>query len=132
MAKRKENLGPLELDVLRYVADHHPITVREVGAHFAEAAGLARTTVLTVMQRLREKGYLRRKQRGNAQEYSPTIEKAELLEGIVADFVDASLGGKVSPFVAYLTKSAELTKEEVRKLEQLLERIEAREAEGKS
>ena len=59
MARRKERLGRLELDVLRYVADHHPISVREVAAHFAAASGQARTTVLTVMQRLRGKAVSR-------------------------------------------------------------------------
>jgi predicted transcriptional regulator len=131
MAKKNESLGPLELDVLRYVAGNHPITVREVGAHFAQVSGLARTTILTVMQRLREKGYLRRRQRGGVQEYSPTVAIHELLRDLVAEFVDSSLGGRVSPFVAYLTKSNQLTKEEARKLAELLEKIEARESEGK-
>jgi hypothetical protein len=45
----------------------------------------------------------------------------------VGEFVDGVLGGAVSPFVAYLTRSAHLSKDEVRKLEQLLGRIEARE-----
>ncbi len=131
MPKRKEPLGHLELDVLRYVADHHPITVREVAAHFATASGHARTTVLTVMQRLREKGYLKRRQRGGVQEYWPTIEKGELLQGIVSDFVSDVLGGNVSPFFAYLTRSGQLTKEEVHKLEQLLDRIESCAAEDR-
>ncbi len=131
MTKRKEPLGHLEFDVLQYVADHHPITVRAVATHFAEASGHARTTVLTVMQRLREKSYLKRRQRGGVQEYSPTMEKSELLQGIVSDFVADVLGGNVSPFFAYLTRSGQLTKDEVRKLEQLLDRIEARETEEK-
>ncbi len=129
MSKSKEPLGRLELEVLRYVVDHHPITVREVAAHFAAASGHARTTVLTVMQRLREKGYLRRRQRGGVQQYWPTVEKTALFQGMVSEFVEDVLGGNVSPFFAYIAKSGQLTKEEARKLEQLLERIEAREAE---
>jgi hypothetical protein len=37
------------------------------------------------------------------------------------------LGGSVSPFVAYLSRSSLLSDDEVRKLEQLLKSIELRE-----
>jgi predicted transcriptional regulator len=50
-----------------------------------------------------------------------------LLQQLVGDFVDEVLDGSVSPFVAYLTHSAGLSADEVKKLENLLKRIEARE-----
>ena len=132
MAKAKKNLGRLETEVVRYVADHNPITVREVAAYFAKTSGQARTTLLTVMERLRGKGFLTRRKVDGLQRYSPTTGKAELLGGMVADFVDDVLGGNVSPFVAYLSRSPKLTDEEVRKIEQLLRRIESREQKGRS
>jgi len=127
MTPPRESLGRLELDVLQYVADHHPITVRAVAEHFAATSGHARTTVLTVMQRLRVKGYLVRRTVEGLQRYSPKIPKAELLHGLVGDFVDQVLGGSVSPFVAYLARSSQLTESELRKLEQIVKQIEARE-----
>ncbi|HEY1598805.1 MAG TPA: BlaI/MecI/CopY family transcriptional regulator [Pirellulales bacterium] len=127
MTRPKEPLGHLELDVLQYVADHHPITVREVADHFAETSGRARTTLLTTMERLRTKGYLARRKVKGVHRYTPTASKAEFLCRLVADFVDESLGGSVSPFFAYLSQSSLLTAEEARKLEQLLKRIESRE-----
>ncbi len=126
----KEALGPLELDVLQYVGDHHPISVREVADHFAETTGRARTTLLTTMERLRAKGFLRRRKVNGLHLYIPTVGKPEFLRGLVAEFVDASLGGAVSPFVAYLSQSSLLTPAEARKIEELLKRIEAREKEG--
>jgi len=53
--------GELELEVWRYIADHAPVAARQVAAQFAEQRGLARTTVLTVIERLRQKGYLTRR-----------------------------------------------------------------------
>jgi len=131
MKPSREPLGPLELDVLQYVSDHHPISVRDVAAHFAETSGQARTTVLTVMQRLRAKGHLSRRKVGGRHHYTPTVPKAELLNRMVGDFVDDVLGGSVSPFVAYLAQSSLLSGDEVRKLEQLLRRIESREEKEK-
>ena len=126
MTRPNEPLGHLELDVLQYVGDHHPITVREVATHFAETSGQARTTLLTVMERLRGKGYLTRRKVEGVHRYTPTVSKPELLRRLVGDFVDEVLGGSVSPFFAYLSKSSLLNAEEAKKLEQLLKRIESR------
>ncbi len=130
MTPPKEPLGHLELSVLQYVADHPAITVREVAAYFAETSGLARTTLLTVMERFRTKGYLKRRKSGGAHQYTATLSKAELLQQLVGDFVEDILDGSVSPFVAYLTRSAHLSGDEARKLEDLLKRIESREKNG--
>ena len=132
MKPSREPLGHLELDVLQYVSDHHPISVRDVAAHFAETSGQARTTVLTVMERLRAKGHLARRKHAGRHHYTPTVPKAELLNRMVGDFVDEVLGGSVSPFVAYLSQSPLLSAEEVRKLEQMLRRIESREKKDES
>ena len=131
MVEPRESLGRLELDVLRYVTDHAPLTVREAATHFAQTSGQARTTVLTVMERLRAKGYLTRRKVAGLQRYSSTIAKDDLLHQMVGDFVDDVLGGSVSPFVAYLSRSSLLSDSEARKLEQLLKRIEARAQEDK-
>lgn len=127
MTPAREPLGHLELDVLQYIADHHPITVREVATHFANTSGQARTTLLTVMERLRAKGYLKRRKSEGLQRYWPTVSKTELMSQIVGDFVHDVLGGNVSPFVAYLSQSSLLNDDEVRKLNALVERIESRE-----
>jgi predicted transcriptional regulator len=127
MTPPRDPLGHLELDVLQYIADHHPITVREVATRFAETSGQARTTLLTVMERLRAKGYLTRRKSGGVHRYVPTLSKSELLHQVVGDFVHDVLGGSVSPFVAYLTRSSLLSDDEIRKLEGLLKRIESRE-----
>ena len=127
MPSAREGLGHLELDVLRHIADHHPVSVRDVADHFAETSGQARTTLLTVMECLRGKGYLRRRKVGGVNRYSPTISKRDLLEQMVGEFVSDVLGGAVSPFVAYLTRSSALSEEEASKLTELLKRIESRE-----
>jgi predicted transcriptional regulator len=126
-AQPTESLGRLELEVLHYVADHQPASVREVATHFAETSGQARTTLLTVMERLRAKGYLKRRKVASVNRYTPTMAQADLLRRMVGEFVDDVLGGSVSPFVAYLSRSSLLSDDEARKLEQLLKRIESRE-----
>jgi predicted transcriptional regulator len=101
------------MDVLRYIADHHPTTVREVADFLAEAKGHTRTTALNVMERLREKGFLTRdKSENGLYQYAPSVPKAQLLQGLVRDFVDDALGGSLQPFVAYLAQEAEQVSDE--------------------
>lgn len=130
MARRRETIGREEMQVLRYVADRHPVSVREVAEHVAATSGKARTTVLTVMERLREKGYLVRRRKGGVYRYSPRRSQADVLKSLVADFVREALGGSVSPFVAYLAEEAELNDEQVRALASLVSELETRRAGG--
>jgi predicted transcriptional regulator len=130
MARKRETIGREEMQVLRYVADRHPVAVREVADHVAATSGKARTTVLTVMERLRGKGYLVRRKQGGVYLYSPRRSQADVLRNLVADFVREALGGSVSPFVAYLAEEADLKDEEVRELARLVADLEAQRAGG--
>jgi predicted transcriptional regulator len=118
---QKAPLGELQLEILRFLSTHGPLSVGEVTARFGEPRGLARTTVLTVMERLREKGYLTRTKADGVFRYAPYAGKAELLRDLVHEFVEKALEGSVSPFFAYLAGEKALSDEEVAALRQLLE-----------
>lgn len=130
MPRNRQTIGREEMQVLRYVADRHPVSVRDVADHVAATSGKARTTVLTVMERLRDKGYLVRRKKGGVYLYSPKRSQAEVLRSLVADFVREALGGSVSPFVAYLSEEADLNDEEVRELARLVADLEAQRTGG--
>ena len=119
------SLGDQELTLLRYVTDHAPVTVREAAAQFGEPHGLARTTVLTMMERLRTKGYLTRGKDAGAFEYRPVVAKTELMQTLVHDFVEKALGGSLSPFVAYLTEAQGLSERELSDLRKILDAKDA-------
>ncbi len=124
MSSEKPPVGEQELEILRYVTDHAPISVRDTADRFGEAHGLARTTVLTMMERLRKKGYLTRRKDDGVYLYSPVISHSQLLQGLVRSFVEKTLGGSLSPFVAYLAESRQLSAKEVAALRALMEEPE--------
>ena len=124
MAEPKSTFGSTEIEVLRYISDHHPISVGEVAEYFAQTSGQARTTVLTIMDRLRRKGYLTRKRAKGVYRFSPKVAKQELLQGLVKDFVAKTLGGSVSPFVAYLSESGSISEEDLETIKRLLRDLE--------
>lgn len=132
MAKKAEPLGHVQLKVLRYVADHQPIRVGEVADYFAETEGKARTTILTVMEKLREKGYLTRKRIGGTFHYSPRLDKNVIMASVVHRFIHETLAGSVSPFIAYLVESRRVSDEELASLKDLVRELETdREEEGR-
>jgi predicted transcriptional regulator len=130
VAKQPEPIGQVQLEILQYVADHHPIRVGDVAEHFARTAGKARTTVLTVMEKLREKGYLSRKKRKGTFHYAPRLAKNDVMASVVQRFIEESLGGSVSPFIAYLAESRGLSDSELAKLKDLVQDLEMRRKKG--
>ncbi len=130
MAKQPEPLGQAQLEILKYIADHQPIRVSDVAEHFAATAGKARTTILTVMEKLREKRYLVRKKRQGTFHYSLRLRQSEVMSSVVHRFVEKSLGGSVSPFIAYLADSRGLSDSELAKLKDLVKDLDTRRAKG--
>ncbi len=124
MPAPKTQLGPTEVEVLRYLGENPAQSVGEVAGFFAKTTGQARTTILTIMERLRKKGHLKRKQVGGVYKYSPKVESSDLLRGLVKTFVKTTLGGSVSPFVAYLAEDEAVSEEDLRKLKQLVRDLE--------
>ncbi|MBV9850219.1 MAG: BlaI/MecI/CopY family transcriptional regulator [Armatimonadetes bacterium] len=122
---KQPDLGDQELEVLRYVADHAPITVRAAAEQWGEPRGLARTTILTVMERLRKKGYLARHKAGGAFAYTPVIAKTDVLRGLVQNFVEKTLAGSLSPFVAYLADNKDLSPSELEALKRLVREMDS-------
>jgi len=127
MAKKEQKVGRAELEILHFVQDHRPVSVRDVADHFAETRGHVRTTILNVMERLRKKGFLSRKKTGGIYQYEPRVGKAELLRSLVGDFVEKTLGGSLSPFVAYLSRDAKLSGKELDELKQVVSELRGKE-----
>jgi predicted transcriptional regulator len=121
---KKTSLGQAEWEILRYISEHHPVTVREVADYAAGTRGQARTTILTVMERLRKKRYLTRRKLGGTYQYSPKIPAADIMQNFVKQFVENTLQGAMSPFFAYLSKTADVSDKELDELKQLVDDLE--------
>lgn len=122
--KKIPSLGEQEMDILRYISEHSPIAVREVAYHFETEKNLARTTVLTVMERLRKKGFLSRAKVGGIFKYSAKFETGDVLSHKVSDFVERTLGGSVGPLFTYFMSSSNLSADEISQLKDLAAKLE--------
>ena len=118
--------GDQELALLTWLAERPATTVGEVADAYGTDRGLARSTVLTMMERLRKKGHLTRRRVQGVFRYSAGAGPDDVLKEAVGSFVSRTLGGSVSPFVAYLSDGGEITPAELAELEQLVARLQTR------
>ena len=117
-------LGEQELEILRHIAGRLSVTAGEVAEHFARSRGVARTTIVTMMERLRGKRYLVRKKLAGTYRYSSRIPEKTLLQSLMHDFTDRVLGGSLDPFVAFLAGRARLSEDQVRDLTRIIREVE--------
>ncbi|HET6382921.1 MAG TPA: BlaI/MecI/CopY family transcriptional regulator [Armatimonadota bacterium] len=128
---KRPTIGDEELRALNFITEHAPISVGEVFRSYGAANGLSRSTILTIMERLRKKGYLnRQRQDGGAYVYSLSVPRAELLQKLVSYFVERTLEGSVSPFTVYLSRRGSVTPGELEELKALVRELDARQKEG--
>ncbi len=116
-------IGDQELELLRHLEEQGPATVAEVAQAFGGQKGLSRTTVMTVMERLREKGFLRRKRVDGIYRYAAVQPPGQVMLGAVRSFVERTLAGSVSPFVAYLSERGEVSEQELAELHAAVQRL---------
>jgi predicted transcriptional regulator len=101
-------LGELELHVMEVVWNRQRVTVRDVLEALVATRPLAYTTVMTVMNRLAEKGLLVADKEGKAYHYHPAFTREELEAQAVGRVVQSLLvdfGSELamSQFVAKLS-----------------------------
>lgn len=81
---------------------------------------MAQTTLLTLLSRLAEKGFLQVKKSGKTNYYIPTITQDAYVSAQGRRFVDQLCGGSISAFASALCDGA-LSKQELQELRKLLE-----------
>ena len=123
----KSNPTPLskaQREIMRLVWDTNEITVSEVRDLLAKRHGWARNTVQTMMSRMEEKGWLRRRVVGRTFLYAAAVPKRTMLGSKVKELVDGLFGGSADEMVTALMEYRGLTKEEADRIRAMLDRTE--------
>ena len=79
MTSKQENLGELELEVMKILWDRGRSSVLQVAEQLSKQKGYARTTILTILQRLHKKGFLKRKKEDGVYRYEPTQKRQQVM-----------------------------------------------------
>jgi len=83
-----------------------------------------------MLERLRGKGYLKRRQAGGVFRYSTATGAAEAMRGAISSFVENTLSGSVSPFVAWMAERGKVSDSELAELEALVARLQSQRKES--
>jgi BlaI family transcriptional regulator, penicillinase repressor len=90
-------LTPLELDIMKAVWRNPPVTVRDVQEIIRPARNLAYTTVMTIMDRLHQKGFVTRRLQSRTHYYEPAVafedERDEAVKTLINRFFDGNEAG---------------------------------------
>lgn len=122
MSRSIRRLPDSELQVMQAVwACTPPVSGRTLQEILHETYPIAQTTLLTLLSRLVEKGFLEADREGRGKSYTPRISRQEYLAVQSRGFIRNLCGGNISTFAAALCDSG-LSKEELLELRDLLER----------
>ena len=110
-------LTRLELQLMDILWDLRQGVVRDVLEKIPEKKRPAYTTVQTILNRLEEKGAVRKVRKiGNAWLLEPVISRKKTHERLIDDLVEL-FGGNATPVVSHLVETGKLTLEDLKALE---------------
>ena len=111
------NLTRFELEIMDVLWRLEEASVREVCEALAERKRPAYTTVQTIVQRLEQKGAVKRTRKiGNALMFAPSVTRKSAYRRVVDDLLQL-FGGSAQPVVAHLLESGKLTLEDLKAVE---------------
>ncbi len=111
----------LELQILKVLWRRSPLAVREVREALTEAGReLAHTSVITTLNVMVRKTYLRRSMQGNACLFEPRIGREEVSHRMLGDVVDRVFDGSAKAVVLGLFDCAELGTADLKELRHLI------------
>ncbi|MDA3644093.1 BlaI/MecI/CopY family transcriptional regulator [Saccharopolyspora indica] len=115
--------GELEAAIMdRMWSRGAPATVRQIVEELREERGPAYTTVMTVMDILRRKGWLERERDGRAYRYEPTVTREEHAARLMREAL--SDGQNTEAVLTHFIEGS--TRAEVRSLQETLRKLAAR------
>ncbi|MBO4914454.1 MAG: BlaI/MecI/CopY family transcriptional regulator [Oscillospiraceae bacterium] len=122
MSEPIRRLPDAELEVMQAVWRFTPPVPRaELERAVNETRPMAQTTLLTLLTRLSEKGFLRIEKQGRGSVYTPLVSERDYRAAQSRRFVDSLFGGSMSAFASALCDSG-LSRDELDELRRLLGR----------
>ena len=118
MRSPKPTLTEQELEIMKVVWQLETATVRQVYETMLEHRRIAYTTVMTMMNILEQKGYLKKRQDDRAYVYRPSQPKQQVIRSMVREFVNRVFNGSAEPLLVHLVEDQHLDAkdlEEIRK-----------------
>ena len=117
-------LNASEWNVLNCLWEDHPRTVMQLVADLEAAVGWAKSTTITTLRRMEEKGLVRVEQAGRGKAYTPAVEREQAVTAETHSFLERVYQGSVGLMMSAMARRQELSADEVAELRAILDQID--------
>jgi BlaI family transcriptional regulator, penicillinase repressor len=117
-------LSEAQMEIMNVVWNRGEATVADVWKALGSRRKVARSTVLTMLMRLQEKGWLCCDEEGHAFRYRATVPREATLGEVVRRLVDTAFGGSAEGLVMALLHDRGVSKEEAKRIKKMIDRTE--------
>ncbi len=127
--EQRKNSGEVKLtasewSVLTCLWEESPRTVMQLVGELSQRVGWAKSTTITTLRRMEEKGLVRVEQTGRGKSYAPAVEREQAATAETHSFLDRVYQGSVGLMMSAMVKRQELSSDEVAELRAILDQIE--------
>ena len=123
MTKEKDSeirLGRLEMQIMNVVWEKGKATVHEVKEALGKGRKPAYSTILTMMRKIEEKGYLEHDVDDRTYVYRPTISQDAARRSILGDILDRLFAGSPTLLLNSLVEQNQVNEQELDQLKKLI------------
>ncbi len=124
MNSHEISLTPTEWHLMECLWEKSPCTGREAVECLAKSVGWTRSTTLTMLRRMTEKGLIRCDESGSMKSYSPLIEREDAAMQETEDFLGRVYHGSLSLMLSAMTEKTALSDSEIAELYDILKKAE--------
>lgn len=122
-------MGPIKLtasewSVLDSLWQENPQTVMQLVSKLGKTVGWAKSTTITTLRRMEEKGLVRAEQSGRGKSYTPAVEREQAATAETRSFLDRVYQGSVGLMMSAMAKRQELSAGEVAQLRAILDQLD--------
>ena len=124
MRKQAIDLTPAEWNLMECLWEQSPRTGREAIEYLARHAGWNRSTTLTLLRRMTEKGYVSCAEENGLNMYRPCIARTDAALRETENFLSRVYHGSVSMMMNAITQKQKLSPDEIQALYEILRKAE--------
>lgn len=121
---RDDNLTPNEWYVMECLWEKGCCTGREAVEYLRTAVGWSRSTTLTMLRRMTEKGLIDCKEENSLLVYTPLLDRDAATHRETSSFLSRVYHGSISMMISALTQKESLTQKEIDELYAILKEAE--------
>lgn len=125
MARTPQDVTEKELAILQVLWEQGPATIRQItDVVYPDGDTAQYATVQKLLERLEEKGCVRRQRATPANIYSAAIGREELIGRRLQDMAEKLCGGSLTPLLTHLVRQRRLSARERRELRDLIDDLD--------